>query len=120
MCSPFDRHIWSKRPFFGGTAASCWCKRTALRNALIFFSDVYSSILLLSEVPPQFIFKLSPHIDGTPRQMLCKFEGDLTFHLERTTPALVGQRRNKARHHSPQSLRPLALSWGGGTVVRRW
>ena len=35
---------------------------------------MYSLILLLSELLPQFVFIFSPHIDGTQRQMLCKFE----------------------------------------------
>ena len=35
---------------------------------------MYSLILLLSELPPQFVFIFSPHIDGTQRQMMCKFE----------------------------------------------
>ena len=38
---------------------------------------MYSLILLLSELPPQFVFIFSPHIDGTQRQMLCKFEETL-------------------------------------------
>ena len=38
---------------------------------------MYSLILLLSELLPQFIFILSPHIDGTQRQMIPKFEETL-------------------------------------------
>ena len=35
---------------------------------------MYSLILLLSELLPQFVFIFSAHIDGTQRQMMCKFE----------------------------------------------
>ena len=38
---------------------------------------MYSLILLLSELLPQFVFIFSPHIDGTQRQMMCKFEETL-------------------------------------------
>ena len=40
---------------------------------------MYSLILLLSELLPQFVFIFSPHIDGTQRQMMCKFEETLVF-----------------------------------------
>ena len=35
---------------------------------------MYSLILLLSELLPEFIFIFSPHINGTLRQIVCKFE----------------------------------------------
>ena len=35
---------------------------------------MYSLILLLSELLPHFVLIFSPHIDGTQRQMMCKFE----------------------------------------------
>ena len=38
---------------------------------------MYSLILLLSELLPQFVFIFSQHIDGTQRQMMCKFEETL-------------------------------------------
>ena len=38
---------------------------------------MYSLILLLSELIPQFLFILSPHIDGTQSQRMCKFEETL-------------------------------------------
>ena len=38
---------------------------------------MYSLILLLSELLPQFIFILSPHIDGTQSQRMCKFDETL-------------------------------------------
>ena len=38
---------------------------------------MYSLILLLSELFPQFVLIFSPHIDGTQRQMMCKFEETL-------------------------------------------
>ena len=38
---------------------------------------MYSLILLLSELLPQFFFIFSPHIDGAQRQMMCKFEETL-------------------------------------------
>ena len=38
---------------------------------------MYSLILLLSELLPQFIFIFPPHIDGTKRQKMCKFEETL-------------------------------------------
>ena len=34
---------------------------------------MYSLILLLSELLPQFVFIFSPHIEGTQRQMMCNF-----------------------------------------------
>ena len=38
---------------------------------------MYSLILLSSELLPQFVLIFSPHIDGTQRQMMCKFEETL-------------------------------------------
>ena len=38
---------------------------------------MYSLILLLSELLPLLVFILSPLIDGTQRQMMCKFEETL-------------------------------------------
>ena len=35
---------------------------------------MYSLILILSELLPQFVFLFSPHIDGTQRPIVCKFE----------------------------------------------
>ena len=85
----FDRHISSRLPFFGGQ--SCWCTSTALRNALPFLFDIYSLILFLSELLPQFIFKFSPHVDGTHRQMLCKFEGNFDHYIWSKLPFFGGQ-----------------------------
>ena len=40
---------------------------------------MYSVILLSSELLPQFVFILPAHIDGTRRQMMCKFDTPFVF-----------------------------------------
>ena len=50
---------------------------------------MYSLILLLSELLPQLIFMLSPHIDGTQRQMMCKFHETLVVTFRANSPFLV-------------------------------
>ena len=84
----FDRHISSKVPFFSGH--SCECKSTALCNDLPFLFDVYSLILLSSELLPQLIFMLSPHIDGTESKMLCKFEEIFIVTFRANYPFFLG------------------------------
>ena len=51
---------------------------------------MYSLILLLSELLPQFIFIFSPHIDGTERQIVCKFEEPLDVPFRAKYPLLLG------------------------------
>ena len=50
---------------------------------------MYSLILLLSELLPQFIFIFSPHIDGTQRQLMCKFEQTLVVTFRANQPFFV-------------------------------
>ena len=47
---------------------------------------MYSLILLLSELLPQFVLIFSPHIDGTQRQMMCKFEETLIVTFRANQP----------------------------------
>ena len=51
---------------------------------------MYSLILLLSELLPQFVLIFSPHIDGTQRQMMCKFEETLVVTFRPKYPFFLG------------------------------
>ena len=51
---------------------------------------MYSLILLLSELVPRFIFIFSPHIDGTERQRVCKFEEILIVTFRAEYPFFLG------------------------------
>ena len=51
---------------------------------------MYSLVLLLSELLPQFVFILSPHLDGTQRQMMCKFEEILIVAFRAKYPSFLG------------------------------
>ena len=50
---------------------------------------MYPLILLLSELLPQFIFIYSPHIDGTQRKMMCKFEATLVVTFRAKYPCFL-------------------------------
>ena len=51
---------------------------------------MYSLILLLSELLPQFVLVFSAHIDGTQRQMMCKFEETLVVTFRAKYPFFLG------------------------------
>ena len=51
---------------------------------------MYSIIFFFSELLPRFIIKFSLHIDGTQRQILRKFEGNLMGTFRANYPSLVG------------------------------
>ena len=51
---------------------------------------MYSLILLLSELIPQFVFILSPHINGTQSQRMCKFEETLIVTFRAKYPFPLG------------------------------
>ena len=51
---------------------------------------MYSLILLLSELLPQFVFIFSPHIDGTQMQMMSKFEETLIVTFRAKYPFVLG------------------------------
>ena len=78
----------ANQPFFFW--AQLLMQSTALRNDLPFESDMYSLIPLLSELLPQFLFIFLPHIDGTQRQMMCKFDEPFVFTFRAKYPFLLG------------------------------
>ena len=55
-----------------------------------FRANMYSLILLLSELLSQFIIIFSPHIDGTQRQMMCKLEEIMIVTFRAKYPFFLG------------------------------
>ena len=51
---------------------------------------MYSLMLFSSELLPRFLFIFSPHIDGTQRQMMCKFEETLIVTFRAKYPFFLG------------------------------
>ena len=55
---------------------------------------MYSLILLLSELIPQFLFIFSPQIDRTQSQRMCKFEETLIVTFRAKYPFPLGTAAN--------------------------